>query len=201
MKVFLSEIKESDLTLHYTEKDPWVLETTRKADEVAEPKNNKSSTPLRPIEVDFTLRRVDETFTVDGSIQADIHLLCSRCAARTTQSCDHRFFLIFSKDPKYLSTGHRLFHPHTDEDSEAPSVDIDVTLLEQDFIDLKEILTEQLQLQVPFQPLCRENCKGMCQHCGADLNQGRCACAAIVKDSPFAALVGVGKPKDRPSKK
>lgn len=66
--------------------------------------------------------------------------------------------------------------------------DLDITYLSEDTIDLKAVLTEQLQLQVPFQPLCREDCKGICFNCGADLNVGRCACAKVTKANPFAAL-------------
>ena len=66
--------------------------------------------------------------------------------------------------------------------------DLDITYLSQDFIDLADVLTEQLQLQVPFQPLCKESCKGVCTQCGADLNVGRCACAKITKATPFSVL-------------
>jgi uncharacterized protein len=66
--------------------------------------------------------------------------------------------------------------------------DLDITYLSQDFIDLADVLTEQLRLQVPFQPLCKDSCKGMCANCGADLNVGRCACQKLVKNSPFSVL-------------
>lgn len=67
-------------------------------------------------------------------------------------------------------------------------LDLDITYLSQEYIDLGEVLSEQLQLQVPFQPLCKEDCKGICANCGADLNAGRCACDKIVKTSPFSVL-------------
>ena len=73
--------------------------------------------------------------------------------------------------------------------------DLDITYLADDFIDLSAVLAEQAQLQVPFQPLCQEECRGMCAQCGADLNLGRCACAALQRFSPFTELqdqFGVG---------
>jgi uncharacterized protein len=69
--------------------------------------------------------------------------------------------------------------------------DLDITYLSQNFIDLSDLLSEQLQLQIPFQPLCRADCKGICVTCGADLNVGRCACAKIPKASPFSVLQSI----------
>ena len=69
--------------------------------------------------------------------------------------------------------------------------DIDITYLSEDFIDLGDILSEQLQLRVPFQPLCKESCKGICANCGADLNIGRCACDKILKTTPFSVLQNI----------
>ena len=66
--------------------------------------------------------------------------------------------------------------------------DIDITYLEENFIDLSELVSEQLQLQVPFQPLCNENCKGLCSHCGTNFNHGKCACEKIISKKPFATL-------------
>jgi len=41
---------------------------------------------------------------------------------------------------------------------------------------------------LPLKPLCREECKGLCSRCGADLNQGPCGCPEIENESPFALL-------------
>ncbi len=87
-------------------------------------------------------------------------------------------------------------HEHAPDASEENdptglSRDIDITYLAEDHIELGEVVREQLQLQIPFQPLCSETCKGLCSNCGTDLNQGRCACARLQKASPFAALAGL----------
>ena len=79
-------------------------------------------------------------------------------------------------------------HAHDASRDISGSQDLDITYLSSDLIELGDVLTEQLQLQVPFQPLCKESCKGICTQCGADLNQGRCACAKIAKNTPFSVL-------------
>lgn len=42
---------------------------------------------------------------------------------------------------------------------------------------LDELVSEDIFLSMPSRFLCREDCKGLCSVCGADLNQGKCACA------------------------
>jgi uncharacterized protein len=57
-------------------------------------------------------------------------------------------------------------------------------------LDLGEMVREQLLLTTPMKRLCREDCKGRCPSCGADLNAGGCPCPAPEPeaDSRFAAL-------------
>lgn len=66
--------------------------------------------------------------------------------------------------------------------------DLDITYLSEDYIELGELITEQLQFQIPFQPLCKKDCKGICIQCGEDKNLGNCHCKPIPKNSPFAVL-------------
>jgi uncharacterized protein len=47
---------------------------------------------------------------------------------------------------------------------------------EGDRIDLDEIIREQIILSEPTKHLCQEACKGLCQKCGKDLNEGPCSC-------------------------
>lgn len=43
-------------------------------------------------------------------------------------------------------------------------------------VDITEDIREELLLQIPTKILCREDCKGICQGCGADLNKEKCTC-------------------------
>lgn len=43
-------------------------------------------------------------------------------------------------------------------------------------LDLREETREELLLELPISPRCREECRGLCPKCGADLNQGPCGC-------------------------
>ena len=55
-------------------------------------------------------------------------------------------------------------------------------------IDLAEIAREQILLDVPQQFFCLENCKGLCQKCGTNLNLEDCDCSETEIDPRWAAL-------------
>ena len=53
--------------------------------------------------------------------------------------------------------------------------------------DLTESVREGIILVLPSYPICGEGCKGVCPHCGKNLNEGPCGCTAD-GDSPWGAL-------------
>jgi uncharacterized protein len=53
---------------------------------------------------------------------------------------------------------------------------------------LEEALREQVLLALPLKAVCREDCKGLCPHCGKNLNEGQCSCAEPVDDLRWSAL-------------
>ena len=55
-------------------------------------------------------------------------------------------------------------------------------------IDLEPLVRDQVVLAFPVQPLCRENCAGLCQVCGGNRNEQPCACPVDAGDSRFAVL-------------
>jgi uncharacterized protein len=57
-----------------------------------------------------------------------------------------------------------------------------------DEVDLTDAVREQVLLRVPQYVLCREDCRGLCPKCGADLNAAPCDCAPDEPVSPWSAL-------------
>ncbi|NMC33300.1 MAG: DUF177 domain-containing protein [Veillonellaceae bacterium] len=55
-------------------------------------------------------------------------------------------------------------------------------------LDISESIRAALIFQEPMQPLCREDCKGLCPHCGCDRNQTECDCEKQSTDPRLAAL-------------
>jgi len=59
-------------------------------------------------------------------------------------------------------------------------------------IDLLPALREHLILATPLHPLCQENCSGLCQKCGVNLNKGICGCCSPVTAS--SSLISDAQP-------
>lgn len=80
---------------------------------------------------------------------------------------------------------HLLFAESGGEDEEDPDVyPIDARQYD---LDLRPAIREQWLLAVPALVVCREDCKGLCPKCGADLNAGDCSCAPV-RDPRWDAL-------------
>lgn len=63
---------------------------------------------------------------------------------------------------------------------------------ERHILNLTELARQSIVLETPMEPLCREDCKGLCPLCGVNRNEVDCQCESP-KDSPFAALAGLYK--------
>ena len=72
--------------------------------------------------------------------------------------------------------------------TELSDVEDDVTVLESGNIDLSEIVDRAFVGSLPINFLCSEDCKGLCPHCGIDLNHESCLCADDNTDPRLAAL-------------
>jgi uncharacterized protein len=59
---------------------------------------------------------------------------------------------------------------------------------EDGMIDLAPLVRELSLLALPIKVLCRPDCQGLCQECGANLNLGDCGCAENEIDPRLAAL-------------
>lgn len=55
-------------------------------------------------------------------------------------------------------------------------------------LDLREMVKDQVLLEIPIAPLCQEDCRGLCIHCGANLNQVQCGCERSIRDPRWSAL-------------
>ena len=52
----------------------------------------------------------------------------------------------------------------------------DYAIIEDGFLDIDEQLLEQLEMEFPLRFFCKEDCRGLCQRCGKNLNEGECDC-------------------------
>ena len=129
--------------------------------------------PAGPIRVTGRLSRAgDGRFYFSGHVEGTAVGECRRCL--TDVSTPVRF------DP------HLIFAEEGLDDEDDPSDAYPFDPGERS-LDLRPAVREEWLLAVPAFPLCREDCKGLCPRCGADLNAGACACPPE-SDSRWAAL-------------
>jgi uncharacterized protein len=128
-----------------------------------------------------------------GAFHGELTVACSRCVNPVKLTLDERLRVTFM--PR-----HELPADYEDQapadDAEGPEVteeDLDLFPYEGDAIDLEPLLREQFVLAVPYAPLCREDCKGLCPQCGIDRNTDTCRCEAPI-DPRLAALKGLKLP-------
>ena len=108
---------------------------------------------------------------VKGTISALIHEVCNRCLDEFNLPLTVEF------EENFRQAGNSEF-----EDSE------DLNYFEGDSIDITEAVRENLLLAQPLKPLCSENCKGLCPHCGVNLNKTVCNCVSENLDPRLAVL-------------
>jgi uncharacterized protein len=108
-------------------------------------------TPGSPIELDLRLESVVEGVLVTGTARVAVSGECVRCLTEIS-------------DEMEIDVQELFVYP----DSEAS--EDEASRLEGDLIDLEPLLRDEVVLELPFQPLCREDCAGLCVECGANLN-------------------------------
>jgi uncharacterized protein len=106
-----------------------------------------------PVDLDLRLEAVMEGVLVTGTAQAALEGECVRCLEPITDEVDVPFQELFVYGDQ---------HTDADEDDE-------VSRLKGDLLDLEPLLRDAVVLALPFQPLCEEDCPGLCAECGARL--------------------------------
>ncbi|WP_457576366.1 DUF177 domain-containing protein [Desulfomarina sp.] len=129
-------------------------------------------------------RQIDESVILKGKIEGDWTVSCDRCGERVQHRLSGDFFY------QGILRGETVFETG---EKEVLAEDVNILYLEESFIDLFEILQEQVYLALPVRVLCREDCKGMCPQCGVILNDADCRCLSDTVDSPFAVLKKICK--------
>jgi len=124
------------------------------------------------------LGRSGRGLVIGGTFVGDVLLICSRCRERFRFQAADRFDL-------YCEVGTQA--PSGDQ-RELDDDELDVTYLEEGRINTDHLLRENILLSLPVQPLCREDCRGLCPQCGANLNLGSCGCQAPVGDPRLQIL-------------
>jgi uncharacterized protein len=136
---------------------------------------------------EVSAHRMGEDIFLDGVASGVARLECSRCVARYASPLREPFRVVLEPAGERVPT-----------EPEAAAVlardglclgeDIETGWFQGREFDLGPFLLEVLTLGLPVQPLCREDCRGLCPICGVDRNLTACRCEEAKPVSPFSAL-------------
>ena len=113
-----------------------------------------------PVELDLRLEAVMEGVLVTGTATAALEGECVRCLEPVSDEVEARFQELYVYDDQ----GH-----HRRGSDTAAEGDDETSRLEDDLLDLEPLLRDAVVLAQPFQPLCEDDCPGLCPECGARL--------------------------------
>ena len=125
----------------------------------------------KPVEGRFLLESVVEGILVTGTVAGRMSLSCARCLRPFDSAFEVEVRELFSAD--------------------APPGGDEYPLQPEGAVDVEPMVRDAVMLALPFSPLCRPDCLGLCERCGGDRNTGECACPEAVTDPRWAALDGL----------
>ena len=124
---------------------------------------------VQPVQAQGCVTNHAGALVLDGTIRSELELVCDRCGKP------------FSRE-KVVKLDTLVADHLEDEESDG-----DIFLLDGTQLDLDEVVSTVLLLEMDTKNLCSDDCKGLCAKCGADLNLGPCGCRPEV-DPRLAAL-------------
>jgi uncharacterized protein len=131
------------------------------------------------VEGSVKLTRTNRGILVQGTLKAAVPVECSRCL----KVFDYNLTINLEEE----------YFPVIDVNSgvpvEIPDEPGSFTIDEHHILDLREAIRQNALLAIPMKPLCREDCAGLCQKCGADLNEGECSCEKSDVDPRWSRLM------------
>ena len=131
-----------------------------------------------PLEGTAKVTKVAQTIIVKGTVRTLLRLHCARCLKEFSYPLSASFDLSL-----YPSKEASL-----EEEIELAEEEMESGFYQGGEILLSEIACEQIFLEIPYQPVCNEGCKGLCPVCGKDLNLGPCGCPREDFETGFAVL-------------
>jgi len=180
MKILVDRLKDSPTELAFEETGAWRADLEEALPELR-------GSLAEPIRASLRAHRMALDVYLEGTLRGALDLECSRCLARYREPLLEPFRLVLSPagtrvpaEPEAAAALDRYGLCLADE--------LETGWFQGYEIDLSGLFQEIVTLAIPVQPLCRDDCKGLCPRCGADRNAGPCGCAESRPHSPFAVL-------------
>lgn len=111
------------------------------------------------------LTAIGSDVTVYARLQTRVHAACFRCLEEFDLDRDIVMDVVVRRTVEDRADGHRLVEAMENE-----------VWIEEPELDLGTLIVQEILLEVPMKPLCREDCPGLCPRCGAMKGSENCSC-------------------------
>lgn len=169
MKIPVDDIRTSPLEVHFAEE---VEELNRLLIQDGEAGYRLP----RPLQISTVHMRSGDELLFSGTIRGELLGQCARCLEEYPLRLARQFSVIL-KPQRTLGRELELNH-----------AELEASFYSGEMIDLSALVREQTLLALPSQPLCRDDCRGLCAQCGANLNLESCTCQPVWRDPRLAVL-------------
>jgi uncharacterized protein len=122
-----------------------------------------------------------------GELGTRVELTCARCLEPLMQDVAREFDLLYR--PLGADAGR--------EELSVTAAEAEVSYYQGEGLLLEDVLREQVFLALPLKAICRDDCQGLCPHCGKNLNAEACTCAEPLEDPRWSALKEIRSKLDR----
>jgi uncharacterized protein len=123
-------------------------------------------------------REVVDDIRLVGSFSTAVELNCARCLEPVDNSVAESFDLLYR--PQGVDA--------KGDDASIGKAETEIGYYQGEGLLLEDVLKEQILLALPVKQVCTAGCKGLCPHCGLNLNLESCNCAATVADPRWGAF-------------
>jgi uncharacterized protein len=123
---------------------------------------------VSPIAYELVVKKFENGARVEGSLECSLSLKCGRCLE------DFVHQVRAALDVELVRK-----EPIVDTELELTGEEMDIYYFEGDEISLDPLVFEEVLLNIPMQPLCKDECRGLCDICGIDRNVEECRCGKV----------------------
>lgn len=145
--------------------------------EISEFKTKDGSYPIKESELTLTFHNEGKKH-ISCKCQGDVvlEIPCDRCL----EPVDYKINIDYFKDLDMNKSAEEKI-AELDEES----------YLEGTVFDTEVLIYNEILVNLPMKVLCREDCKGICNRCGANLNKGSCECDVAELDPRMSKILDV----------
>lgn len=115
---------------------------------------------LDPVKVSLQVHNHGDYFSARGVVETRVALTCSRCLETLIWPISAQANFIIAEELKEIMN----------------QLDEDFLVYGSGLVDIEPIIGEYLVTELPFTPVCREDCQGLCPVCGGNRNEKSCSC-------------------------